>query len=250
MSKKETEQNLDYEMPFEEHLEELRHRLFKCLIAVLVFMIISYVFINRIVIFLRKPLGDYKLIFLSPNEAFMAYIKLALYCGLIFAVPVIIYQLWRFISIALFPRERHALISYVPVSMLLFLTGAAFAYYVALPIGLKFLLTFPPEDANIEPMLSLSKYFGFVGMFILGFGLLFQLPMIIIILTRLGIIAPKTLSGKRRHIILAIFIIAAIFSPPDVITQSLLAIPLVFLFEISIWLSYLFARRRKKELEE
>ncbi len=237
----------DTEMPFEEHLEELRSRLFKSLVSVFFGTIFCYVFINKIVYILRRPLGDYKLVILSPNEAFMAYLKLSFYCGIIVAVPIIFYQMWRFISVALFPREKRVVLTYLPLSLLLFFIGAAFAYFIALPIGLKFLLTFPPPEAQIEPMLSLSKYIGFVGMFLLGFGAVFQLPLIVLILVSVGIVSPRWLATKRRHVILAIFIIAAIFSPPDVVTQCLMAIPLVILYEVSIWLARIFIRRREKE---
>jgi sec-independent protein translocase protein TatC len=249
MAHDEEEPISDNEMPFEEHLEELRRRLFRCLISVFLGTILCYVFINRIVEVLRRPLGDYKLVILAPNEAFMAYLKLSLYCGIIVAVPVIFYQMWRFVSIALFPKEKRIVLTYLPLSLLLFFIGASFAYFFALPIGLKFLLTFPSPEAHIEPMLSLSKYIGFVGMFLLGFGAVFQLPLIVLILANVGIVSPRWLAKKRRHVILAIFIIAAIVTPPDVVTQCLMAIPLVILYEISIWLARIFVRRKEKEEE-
>ena len=238
---------IDSEMPFEEHLEELRQRLFRCIATVIICSGIAYYFRHTIMKIIRKPMGNFKLIFLAPNEAFLSYIKLAIFCGILFAIPLVFYQIWRFVSVALFPKEKRIILILFPLSLIFFTAGGLFAYFISLPIGLKFLLTYPPPETNISPMISLSKYINFVGLFLLGFGILFQLPLVVVFLTRLGLIMPKTLSKKRRHVIIGLVLLAAIFTPPDVITQLLLAIPLVLLYELSIWLSYIFAWIRRKE---
>ena len=219
-----------------EHLAELRRRILICLGAVLLTGIFSYLSINKILDFLARPVP--RLFFVKPTEAFLTQIKLSLFCGLFFASPVILYQVWQFISPGLVKSERRYALWLVPASLFLFLGGVAFGFFMVLPVGIRFLLGLGSE--KLQPLISVNSYISFVGLLLLGFGLVFQLPLVIIFLTKLGLITPKWLASHRRYAILIIFIVAAALTPgPDIFSQFLMAIPLLILYEVSLWLSRL-----------
>jgi sec-independent protein translocase protein TatC len=179
---------------------------------------------------LIKPAG--KLVFIAPQEAFIANIKIALFGGLFLASPFVTYQIWRFVSAGLKRNEMKYTLIFGPLSFLFFLLGIAFGYFIIVPIGIKFLLGFATE--LVTPMLTISKYISFVGMLTLAFGVVFQLPVVSLFLTKLGIITPYFLSSKRRYAVVFIFLLAAVLTPPDIITQCLMAVPLLVLYEIGI----------------
>jgi sec-independent protein translocase protein TatC len=246
-------QSGEKEMPFLEHLEELRWRIFKSLIAMVIFSVISFVYIDQIFFWLVKPYNEAlaialeknpglsaqntpHLVFLNPTGGFMIYLKLAFSVGLLASLPVIFYHLWKFIAPGLLANERRVAPLIVFFTTLCFLAGGSFCYFVVLKYGLGFLLSF--QTPTLVPMISIEEYFGLVATLILVFGLVFEMPVLAYFLTRIGLLTPEFLRQKRRYGIVTIFIVAAIVTPSvDAFTQILLAAPLLVLYEISIWVS-------------
>ena len=226
---------VDKELTLVEHLGELKGRVIKSVIFIIICSFFVYNYIDYILPVLTKPVG--RLVFIAPQEAFITYVKIAFFGGLFLSSPFVLYQVWKFISCGLKPNERKYTSIFGPFSFLLFVLGSTFGYFVIVPIGIKFLLGFATE--LITPMIAVNRYISFIGTLTLAFGLVFQLPLISIFLTKIGIVTPLFLSRKRRHAIVFIFILAAIFTPPDIITQSLMAIPLLVLYEIGIIFSKL-----------
>lgn len=224
----------DRRLTLVEHLEELRKRFIISLISLLGFSILSFVWAKKILGLLTRPVE--RLIFISPVELFLVYIKLSIFCGFILSLPVILYQIWRFVSIGLTEKEKRYIFLFFPPSLILFFLGMCFAYFIIVPFGVKFLLGFATED--ILPMITVSKYISFVTVLILGTGFVFLLPAFVFLLSRFGIITPGFLRKNYKFAVIIIFIVAAIITPsPDVFTQALLALPLLILYEISIWVS-------------
>jgi len=225
----------DRKMSLMDHLEELRKRFIICIVTVLACSIFSYFYSDKILAILKRPF-PHSLVFISPQEPFVITLKIALFGGIIIALPMIIYQAWQFVSLALKEKEKRYLLFYGPFSLLLFLSGASFAYFVAIPVGLRFLLSF--GGSSLEPMISVSKYLSFITVTILTFGIVFELPLVSLFLVRIGIISPQFLAKNRKVAIIAIFVLAAILTPSiDAFTQILLAVPLLILYEVSILLT-------------
>lgn len=225
-----------------EHLEELRKRLIICLFAILLGSIFSYLYIDKILAFISAPVG--KLIFLKPTELLLTRIKVSFYSGVFFSLPVIIYQAWKFISPGLVGQERRYFYWVVPFSYLLFACGLSFAFLGVLPLGIKFLLNYSSE--NIQPMISVGSYISFVVTFLLAFGIIFQLPLVILFLTKIGIITPQWLVKNRKYAILVIFILAGVLTPgPDIVSQFLMAVPTLILYEVGIQVSKLVKSQNK-----
>ncbi|PIU41243.1 MAG: twin-arginine translocase subunit TatC [Candidatus Omnitrophica bacterium CG07_land_8_20_14_0_80_42_15] len=217
-----------------EHLEELRRRLLVCIIALVLCGVISYTYIDRI-LFLFTRFVD-RVVFISPQEAFVTYIKIALFSGMLLASPVIMFQVWRFVEGAFTEIERKYFLAYWVSSFFLFMGGLAFCYFLILPWAIKFFLSFQTD--KIIPMITFSNLATFYLMLLISFGILFELPVVIVFLSQVGIIGPSFLRKQRKYAILAIFIVSAVITPTtDPVTQTLLAIPLVGLYEISILLS-------------
>ncbi len=232
---------VDNERSLVEHLEEFRTRLLICLGVFLFSSLIAYFFIDNLFLFATRDVG--KLVFTQPTEAFFAYIKLALYAGFFISLPIILYQIWQFVSVALKDNEKKYLLLFLPFSLFLFLLGAVFAYFVVVPISLKFLLGF--GGGSLTPMLTIGGYLSFLCSFLLVFGIVFELPVVFAFLTKIGVVNAKKLSSFRREAILAIFIGSAILTPtPDAFTQILMAVPLMILYEISIFISKIIGRRK------
>ncbi|OGX37748.1 MAG: twin arginine-targeting protein translocase TatC [Omnitrophica WOR_2 bacterium RIFCSPHIGHO2_02_FULL_50_17] len=218
------------DLSFVGHLEELRSRLIKSLLAVLVAACFFYAFIDKILVVLIQPVG--KVVFTSPADAFVARVTLTLYGGVLLALPVIIYQVWRFVAVGLKDNERKYIFLLAPFSLLFFLAGGLFAYFIMIPVSLRFLLSFSSDF--IVPMITIKNYISFVGMMILAFGAVFELPMVLVFLTKIGIVTPQFLAEKRRHAIVFILIVSALLTPPDAVTQIIMSVPLVVLYEIGI----------------
>ncbi len=235
----------DEKLPLFTHLEELRRRILYCVIAIMCCSIPCYLLAGPILTFLSRSAGE--LVFISPHGAFIAHIKLAFFGGIFIAFPVLTWQIWSFIAIGLKRNERKYLSLYGVLSFLFFIIGAVFAYYLVLPIGMKFLLGFATD--TLRPMVSVNKYISFVALLLFAFGLVFELPLIILFLTRIGVVTPETLEKNRKYAIVLTFVVAAVLTPPDVLTQILLAVPSLLLFEMSIWLSKLTSRRRREKLD-
>ena len=215
------------------HLEELRHRLIYSILAIAIGTGICYFFIEEIMHYLTVPAG--KLYYMQPAEAFFTYLKVSVFDGFLVALPVVLYLVWRFFLPALTAGERMLIGVVVPVSAGLFFLGLAFSFFFVLPAGIKFFLGFGTED--LQPLLSVGKYLDFVISFVLPFGFIFELPLVIVILAKMGIVNSAFLKGKRRIVIFMTFVIGAVISPtPDVFSQSMIALPMIFLYEISLFI--------------
>ena len=234
----------DEKMPFTEHLAELRSRIVRILLAVAVGFAVSYSFSNHILAFLKRPLKT-NLVFLAPTEAFFVNLKLAFFAGIILAIPVILWQFWRFISPGRLDSEKQLSVPFTLSATFLFLIGVGFCYVVVLPLGIQFLLGY--ATADLQPMISVSNYVSFASNLMLAFGGVFEVPLSMLFLTKLGVISSDTLARNRKYAILCIFAIAAVLTPPDIVTQILLGIPMIVLFEISIWASRYMERNKQDE---
>jgi sec-independent protein translocase protein TatC len=233
-------------MAFLEHLEELRWRILKSLAAVIIASIVAYIFSSHLLNLLIRPVPpDVQLIFTAPAGAFLIRIKISLIFGLLGGVPVLFYQAWKFIFPGLFDSEIKLVSVVVLSGTVCFLLGAAFALFVILPLGLRFLFSF--QTAQLMPMPDINNYVGFAGRLFLAFGAVFELPLLSFILSKMGILTPSFLRRQRRYAIVVIFIAAAILTPPDVITQALLAAPLILLYEISVWISAAVSREPQEK---
>lgn len=226
---------------FLDHLEELRYRILMCLAIALFASIGFYFLVPSFLPRFTNPVG--KLVFLSPAEAFTSRLLLAFYGGIFLSSPFILFQLWRFLSEGLYQGEKKSFLFFLISSTILFFSGSFIGYFIVLPIGLRFLMAFGSE--SLVPMISISRYISFTAAFVLVFGAIFQLPLVILFLTRIGIVTPDYLSAKRREAVLGIFIFAALFTPPDVMTQVLLALPMWLLYEISIIFSRMAFKEKK-----
>ena len=237
--------------PFLSHLEELRKRLVLCAIGVGAGFVIAYIFAERLFQLLVAPLkavmpeGD-QLIFTNLPEMFFAYIKVAFIAGIMAASPLIFYQLWMFIAPGLYRKEKKMAIPFVVSSTILFVGGALFGYFVVFPFGFKFFIGFSNEYVKALP--SVKQYFSFSMKLLFAFGAVFELPVIIFFLSKMGIVTPQFLRQKRKYAILLTFALAAILTPPDVITQCMMAGPLIVLYEIGILVSRI-AQKKKEDKE-
>jgi len=221
----------DHPRPFVEHLEELRGRLIKSLIAVLIASSAAMYATDPVIRFLARTSGGF--VFLRPTEAIFTRIKIALALGLLITLPFVLFQAWRFVTDALAPGARRALKWTIPVSYVLFLAGCAFGFFVLVPIGAKYLLACGNEV--MKPLISVDSYVGFTGMICLALGVIFQLPLVSFFASRLGILDPALLSRNRRIAILATYILCALLTPgPDPFTAIMLFIPTYLLYEASI----------------
>jgi sec-independent protein translocase protein TatC len=239
-------------MPFTEHLEELRRRLIICFVAVGVGFVICYFFSKQLFEILMRPLlqvmpPEESLIFTALPEAFFTYLKVALLAGIGLASPVIIYQFWRFIAPGLYHKERRALMPIVLFSTFFFVGGALFGYFGVFPFGFKFFIGFASD--NIRAMPSIREYLKFAAKLLFAFGFIFELPLFTFFLARLGLVNAELLRSKQKYAILVIFMLAAILTPPDVVTQVMMAGPLLILYELSIWIAKVFGRK-PLDLEE
>ena len=237
---KEIEAEDDGSMTLIAHLTELRSRLIKSLIAVAVGSVVGYCFIGDIMHYLTLPAG--KLYYMQPSEAFFTYIKVAIVAGFLLALPVVFYQAWRFFLPALTRKERLVLGLVVPISVLLFFAGLAFSFFLVLPAGIRFFMSF--GNGELEALFSVNRYFDFVISFVLPFGFVFELPLIITILGKIGILSSRFLGKYQRIVIFLSFILGAIITPtPDIFTQSMIALPMIVLYEVG-YLIVRFALRK------
>ena len=226
----------DKELSLVQHLGEFRNRLMVASIAVVITTAISFAFTTDIIRFLILPAGEgLKLASFSPTENFTTYMRVALFSGIAFAMPVLLYEIYAYIDPALHPHERRFALTLGPFILLLFLGGMAFCYFLMLPNALHFLLGFASDV--FDNQLRASEYIGFVTTFILGMGLIFEMPVLIYALIRVGAVSRAWLSKQRRYVFLLSFIVAAIATPtPDPFNQSLVAIPIYLLFEVGLFL--------------
>ncbi len=236
-------------MPFLEHLGELRKRIIWSVGAIIGGLAIALNFTDRLMKFVRRPFEiaapGQKLVFLSPTEAFWVYMKVALIAGLVLALPVVLYQIWAFIAPGLHTREKRYAVPFVIIGSVFFVAGAAFAQFLVIPFAMRFLVSFPGPD--LAPMISIGAYVDFVLKFTLAFGAVFELPVLITVAARLGMVTAQMLSKNRKYAILINFIIAAVLTPtPDIFNQCLMAGPLIVLYELGIISARIFGRRPQR----
>ena len=233
-------------IPFTAHLEELRRRLIVCFIAVGIGFVLSYGFKEKLFQILTRPLisvmktGD-KLIFTGLPEAFFTYLKVAFLSGIILATPIIFYEFWMFVAPGLYNKEKRLMFPIVFLSTLFFVGGSFFGYFIVFPYGFKFFLGFASE--TIQPLPSMREYLSFASKLLLAFGLVFELPLVITFLAKLGMVSVSFLKKNRKYALLLFFVGAAILTPPDVVTQVMMALPLMVLYEISIVGARIFGKK-------
>lgn len=244
------EKNAAGEMPFLDHLEELRWRLIWSLLAVMVCAIIGFLLVTRLDVLgiLVEPIKPFlhgtKLKYLSPTEPFFITLKLAVSVGFIMASPIVIYQIWAFLAPALLPGEKRVIVPALYLGLVLFAAGVVMAYKIVLPMTLAFTMGFQTE--SLEQSIVISEYMGFVTRLLLAFGGVFELPVVILILSAMGLVTPEFLSSKRRHAVVLITVLASVLTPGDVVTLTvMMMVPLILLYELSIFLSKLVTRKRR-----
>ncbi|MDZ7831375.1 MAG: twin-arginine translocase subunit TatC [Desulfobacterales bacterium] len=236
----------DDKLPFTSHLEELRSRLIRCAIAIAVGFAIAYLFKEKLFEILTRPLirvmeqGD-TLIFTGIPEAFFTYLKVSLLAGILLAMPVIMYEFWMFIAPGLYKNERRLMLPIVLISSIFFVGGALFGYFIVFPYGFKFLLGFATE--TLRPLPSMKEYLSFSAKLLLAFGFVFELPLVITFMARLGLVSVPFLKRNRKYALLLFFVGSALLTPPDVVTQIMMSVPLMILYEISIIGARVFGRK-------
>ncbi len=242
------------EMPFLDHLEELRWRIFKAVGSLMVGAAIGFwvVFRYDVVGLLRAPIEPYltdgQLVFSAPTDAFFFGIKISLILGAVAAFPVILYQIWAFLSPALEKREKQLIVPALYGGLVLFAVGVWLGYDIALPISLEFLLGFFEDE--FTPLITINAHLSFTVRLLLAFGLIFELPVVILILSAMGLVTPAFLRSKRRHAIVIITILASLLSPGDVLAVTVILMgPLVVLYEASIWISVFVYRWKGQDPE-
>ena len=232
----------DPRMPLTGHLEELRNRLLKAIGGIAIGMGLTYGFSSQLVALFQRPVS-LELYSLAPAEAFWTTIKVSFFSGILVAFPVVLFQIWRFLSPGLLKNERRHALSFVILGYLFFLTGIAFCYFVVLPFALGFLVGYGVK-LGIQPMFSIGMYVDFCVKFLLAFGMIFELPLILVILSRLGVVTPDFLARHRRYAILVNAVLAAFLTPTsDIFNMMLTMLPLVVFYELGIIGARLFARR-------
>jgi sec-independent protein translocase protein TatC len=265
---------MDKLMTFGEHLEELRKRLKHAAYAVIVCTLVCYAFSEFLFAFLAQPLirawaeadlGRPQLHFANPIEPFFTFLKISLVAGIFMSSPVIFYQIWRFVAPGLYRREKAYALPFAIASAVFFLGGASFGYFLVFPYGFQFFLGFAKSNMGrmeklmgqkvgislghtfkLTPTLMMGEYFGLVWRLLLAFGLIFELPLVVFFLAMAGLVNPKALWRFNRYFIVLAFVIGAVLTPPDVITQIFMAAPLLVLYNLSILFSLIFVRRRDR----
>src|SRR5215510_4512436 len=236
-------------MSFMEHLGELRTRIMWALGSAAVGLVIAFFVTDPAMRFISRPLAklNIELVFTSPTEAFWTWMKVAMVLAIFISMPAILYQVWKFVAPGLHAHEKKYAAPFILVGSLLFLIGGVFAMLIIIPYASNFLVTFGQEK-GWKPMLTVSSYTDFVIKFTLAFGLVFELPVVITILSLIGVVTPQFLAKNRKYAILVNFIIAAVLTPtPDMINQTLMAGPLCILYEVGIICARLATRRRRQD---
>lgn len=244
----------DAEMPFLDHLEELRTRLIWSLVVVCVASVAGFFVVTELHLLdlleapIRDLLPDQQLLFTNPTTPVVVTFKLSFVVGVVLALPFLAYHAWSFFEPALNEDERRFVVPAIWVAFVLFLAGLAMAYFLVLPLGLDFLLSFQSE--SLDPIITVDEYLRFATRMILAFGLIFEMPVVLVLLSFLGVVTPDGLRTYRRHAYVGVAALAAILTPADVGTMLLMMGPMVALYEASIWLVALLHRKRRRERRE
>jgi sec-independent protein translocase protein TatC len=248
----------DTQAPLLDHLIELRGRLLRCIVALAVAFGVCLYFARQIFGILVRPLaqafpaGQGKLVYTKLYEAFFVEMKVALFAAFFVCFPIIANQLWAFVAPGLYAKEKKAFLPFLFATPILFAAGASLAYFVVMPTAFKWFLGFQGVTGGVqqEALPAMGEYLDLVMRFILAFGISFLLPVLLLLLNRAGIVSRKQLVGARRYVIVAIFAVAAVATPPDVASQLMLAVPLLLLFEVSLILMLFGERKREREKAE
>lgn len=238
-------------MPISGHLEELRSRLIKVVWTLVGGMVLAYAGSDILIGWLKRPLAA-DLYFFSPTEAFWVAMKVSFFGGLFLSLPVILYQIWRFIGPGLLPNERRLALPFVLIGSLFFVLGLLFCYFIVAPFALTFLVGFGIQQ-GLKPVFSVGLYMDFLLKFLLAFGLIFELPLVITILAKLGLVTPQFLARHRRYAVLVNAILAAVLTPTtDIFNMMLMMVPLLLFYELGIWGARFFGRKpiRSEAAEE
>src|SRR6266478_4116100 len=235
--------------PLLEHLVELRNRLIHSMIAFFLAFLICFFFAKNIYAFLTHPLlsaldPNRTMIYTALYETFFTYVKVGMFGALCLAFPFMAYQLWMFIAPGLYRHERNAFVPFLVMTPVMFIVGASFVYFIMLPYAIRFFLSY--ETQGIQLQARVGEYLSFVMTLIFAFGLCFEMPVLLMLLGRVGIVTSAGLAKVRRYAIVGVFAVAAVVTPPDVISQLSLAFPMVALYEVSIWGVWLIERNRAK----
>lgn len=234
-----------------EHLGELRSRLINCIYILLVATGLCYGFSEKIFDFVRSPIAPYLpnggLIYTGPLDKFLAHLKLSFVCGILLSCPFWLYQVWKFIAPGLYARERKYTMGFIFSGTILFLLGALFSYYVALPMAFEFLMHFGGDID--KPMISIDQYMGFFTQMSLMFGVAFELPLVIIVLGMMGIVDQAMLRKNRRYAVMTIAVISAVITPPDLLSMVLMLAPMLVLFESAVLIVGIFEKKREFALQ-
>jgi sec-independent protein translocase protein TatC len=230
-----------------EHLGELRKRIFISMGVLFAAFVLCLVFVSPLYHFLIRPLDGIRLAVLGPGEVVQTYFMIAFWTAFVLTLPVLMWQLWAFVRPALKPRESRAALRLLPASVLMFVGGVSFAYFVVLPVLLRVLVEL--ARANFLVMFTAENYFHFMMNLLLPFGLVFEMPIVIMFLTELGIITPRTLTKVRKYAYMAIVVVASIVSPPELISHLSVTVPMILLYEASVAVSRISLRRRRARLD-
>lgn len=237
-------------MPFLDHLEELRQRILWSLGTLAVLSLFGFWLTTRfpVIAFLTSPVRPLleagRLAYLRPTEPFMVTLKVGVFVGALMSLPVLFYHFWRFVAPGLMEKEKKVFIPALVASVGLFLAGAALAFFVVLPFGLRFFLGFSTEA--LQPMITISEYFKFALQITLVFGIVFETPLFVVVLTYVGLISPRTLKRYRRHAILIMALLAAALTPADIFSMVIMLVPLYILFELSIHVAAVIEKREER----
>ena len=254
MSSKDNELNKD-KQPLLEHLIELRSRIIKTMIMIIVFFIFFYIFADNIYNFLVKPYANAvageegrRLIFTALHETFFTYIRVAIFASIFISLPFLLIQLWIFIAPGLYKNEKNVVLPYLLATPILFILGSALVYYLIMPLAIKFFLSFESIGGNgalpIQLEAKVNEYLSLIMRLILAFGVCFQLPVALTLMARVGLVSSEGLKKNRKYVMVGVFAVAAILTPPDPISQIGLGIPILLLYELSI-IAVSFIEKRK-----
>lgn len=245
----------DPQLPVMTHLEELRKRLIISAVTWVVAFIACYSYAERIFHFIAEPVRaalpeGSSLVFINATEPFFTYLKIGALAGVMVALPVILWQLWVFAAPGLYAREKKFIIPFVLTGCLCFGIGTFFGFKHVFPVIFTFLISYGTSTGEISAMLSMGAYLSICSRLLLSFGLVFELPVVVFFLARMGVVNAPWLASKRKYAIVMAFIFGAVLTPPDLFSQTAIAVPFVLLYEISIWVARIFGTSRKKEKPE